>query len=460
MLRRRRATVTAATALALVTRAFAFVSDAEARRSFVVLLREGVGDGNASTSLCEALNAPLRSTATTDSAPREWACLRRARGACREVYGGSLVSGFAAALTRDELAYARRCLGASDLVDLVEPDARVGVLGERPPSPPPLPSRERPPSRPPWHLDRLDQRALPLDGVAPSRAAGEGVRVYVVDTGVRATHREFDANPDGPRVLAGFDALSPDSSNPESHSDCDGHGTHVAALVAGRTVGVAPGAAVYPVRVLDCAGAGYVSDVVRGLQWIAATQLAAGDPPAIVLLALGVSAGESSRALERAVDALAKRRGALVVAAAGNARRASCCGLSPARLASALTVAATGPNDDAYPWSSTGPCLDAWAPGARVRSACGGAGRCDHPGDDAYCELSGTSQAAATAAGAAAAFLAAEPNATPGRLKAALLAAATENTARDDAGDVFLPHTTAAVLRVPAVLSYARLGMI
>ena len=280
--------------------------------------------------------------------------------------------------------------------------------------------------------------------------------MYVVDTGVRATHREFDANPDGPRVLAGFDALSPDSSNPESHSDCDGHGTHVAALVAGRTVGVAPGAAVYPVRVLDCAGAGYVSDVVRGLQWIAATQLAAGDPPAIVLLALGVSAGESSRALERAVDALAKRRGALVVAAAGNARRASCCA-QPARLASALTVAATG-RTTTYPWSSTGPCLDAWRP-ARGCVACGGAGRCDHPRDDAYRELSGA-QAAATAAGAAAAVLAAEPNATPGRHKAAALAAATENTARDDAGDVFLPHTTAAVLRVPAVLSYARLGMI
>ena len=104
----------------------------------------------------------------------------------------------------------------------------------------------------PWHLDRINQQALPLDGdVSHGPLSGQGIDIYIVDTGVRDTHEQL-VN----RAIAGLDVRTADGSsvvNPPG-SDCDGHGTHVAGLAAGTTVGVATGARVISVRVLDCNG--------------------------------------------------------------------------------------------------------------------------------------------------------------------------------------------------------------
>ena len=109
----------------------------------------------------------------------------------------------------------------------------------------------------PYQLDRIDQRALPLDDRFSSPATGEGVQIYMIDTGVRATHVDLEG-----RVIAGVDVVGNDESGSPSSptSDCDGHGTHTAATAAGTTFGVAKKATVIAVRVLNCDGDGDVDE--------------------------------------------------------------------------------------------------------------------------------------------------------------------------------------------------------
>ena len=150
--------------------------------------------------------------------------------------------------------------------------------------------------------------------------------------------------------------------------------------------------------------------------------------------------------MERAVVQFTRRTGALVVVAAGNFRDADACDVSPARVTSALTMGASDAADRAYVHGATGACVDAWAPGVDVVSACGGARRCDAPGDDAYVSQSGTSMAVGHGAGAAALLLGEHPGADAEAVKAAIVGSATGGTA----WGWTLPGTTTATIRVPA----------
>jgi serine protease len=118
----------------------------------------------------------------------------------------------------------------------------------------------------PYHLDRLDQLTLPLDGNFTRFNDCDDITIYVIDTGVYANHTEFlGADNRISRVRAGFAAGTiPDTI------DKSGHGTFVASLAAGRTVGVCAGATIVPVAVLDAAGDGPISQIVEGLEWIVA----------------------------------------------------------------------------------------------------------------------------------------------------------------------------------------------
>ncbi len=227
---------------------------------------------------------------------------------------------------------------------------------------------------------------------------GAGVTVYVLDTGIRLDHVELSG-----RASSAF----PDAGA----SDCNGHGTWVAGLAAGATLGVAPGAAVRSLRVLGCDGDGAVSAVIAGVDWLAANRVA----PAVALAPFWTG---PSPALDEAVTR-AVAAGIPFVVAAGN-DGGDACAASPARAEAAVAVGAVGPAPagSAAPYallepSNRGACVDVLAEGASVTSAWNVSATSTHV-------MTGSSAAAARAAGAAALFLEVRPQASPAQVAAAL----------------------------------------
>ena len=205
-------------------------------------------------------------------------------------------------------------------------------------------------ANPPWGIDRIDQRDRPLTDTYTYRSAGRGVRVYVVDSGVFAGHRDF-----GDRVVRGFDALGRGSTD-----DCVGHGTHVAGTIAGRRFGVAKAATIVPVR----AGCDWLttSNIVAALDFVVRDHRAG--QPAVANMSLG---GGPSRTLDAAVRRVIAD-GVTVVVAAGNESQ-NACYTSPARVGGAITVGASNRFDQVADFSNRGRCVDVFAPGVDVRSA-------------------------------------------------------------------------------------------
>lgn len=260
-----------------------------------------------------------------------------------------------------------------------------------------------------WGLDRIDQPKLPLNNTFRSNLDGSGVHLYIVDTGI-SVHDEF-----GSRLAGnGFTALQ----DGRGTTDCNGHGTHVAGTAAGAMSGVAPGATLVPVRVMNCFGSGSVSDILHGLDWI----MANGQRPGVVNLSLGSS---PSSALDEAVTRLTGA-GFTVSVSAGNSN-ADACTQSPARAPAVLTVASSAASDARSGFSNFGRCVDMFAPGTAISSA----SATDPHG---WRVLSGTSMATPHATGAAALLLQERPKLTPAQVATQMLYQATLSRITDARG--------------------------
>ncbi len=260
---------------------------------------------------------------------------RRLRGSVEHVFGSAL-KGYSASLTGGLLS----SLLADPLVKAVEPDVQVRLGSTQP--------------NPPAGIDRVDQRSLPLSGSYTYASNGEGVRAYVIDSGIRRQHPEF-----GGRVGAGVNVLTGGTDT----TDCNGHGTHVSGTLAGSTYGVAKGAFLVPVKAFGCSDSTSLSAIVAAVDW--ATARHQPGEPAVANLSLALTTPSS--ALDRALTALSND-GVAIAVAAGNGGVGACT-ISPGRVPQVLTVGAIDGGDAMASFSNGGPCIDLFAPGVRIVSA-------------------------------------------------------------------------------------------
>jgi aqualysin 1 len=234
----------------------------------------------------------------------------------------------------------------------------------------------------PWGIDRVD-----ADVSSTTAGNGAGVvgntNVYVIDTGVDRNHPDLNV-------------VSFVNFAKGKNTDCNGHGTHVAGTIAAKddaqgVVGVAPGAPVYAVKVLNCQGSGQWSWIISGINWVTANHGA----NAVANMSLG---GGANQAVDDAVRG-SVANGVFYAVSAGNSG-ANACTQSPARAGAGTnngiaTVAATDSSNREASWSNYGSCVDIWAPGVGVYSTYAGGG---------YNTLSGTSMASPHVTGGAALY--------------------------------------------------------
>lgn len=298
------------------------------------------------------------------------------RAAGGQVLGDlKLIHGVAATLPD---AAAQRLAARADVVSIETDYLRELVA---PPQSPPGQDKKKPAPTPQpdqtleWNIDRIDAEAAWAAGIT-----GAGVKLAIIDTGV-GPHRDLS-------LAGGFNATF--QGRASDYKDLYGHGTHCAGIAAALNnsigvVGVAPGARLYSVRVMDKAKLIYDSYIIRGLQWCIDNGID------VASMSLG---GDSPGALGPACQAAASA-GIILVAAAGNDGGAVDY---PAAFDSVIAVSATDASDVVAWFSSRGPQVELAAPGVNVRSTC--ASTLD-AGRDGYEVLSGTSMATPHVAGAA-----------------------------------------------------------
>ncbi|TDZ13392.1 Alkaline protease 1 [Colletotrichum spinosum] len=258
---------------------------------------------------------------------------------------------------------------SADEVAYVEQDAKVKLSAT-------VSQTNAPPG-----LVRLSHAAAGEVGYVFDQSGGDGITAYVVDTGILTSHSEFEG-----RATMGANFVN------NVDTDENGHGSHVAGTIGGRTFGVSKSVNLVGVKVLDGDGAGSNSGVLEGMQFIIDdVQKKNLTGKAVMNMSLG---GSASQAVNRAIQAL-NNAGVVPVVAAGNENQ-DAANTSPASAPNAITVGAIDArNDRKASFSNFGNVVDIFAPGVNILSV-------GIASNTATNTLSGTSMASPHVAGLAA----------------------------------------------------------
>lgn len=300
-----------------------------------------------------------------------------------------------------------------------------------------------------WGIDRIDQ----ISGRNNQHSFinnGNTTHVYVMDTGIRWSHREFLDASGATRVSGGVDARQNPvvPGNSTNTNDCYGHGTHVAGIVAGRTFGVAKNAAIHPVRTVGCptdplTNQQFIDNTIRGLNWVVSEVTARRSGGAAWPSVVNWSGGNhtiftGNNGLQTAVQNVINNNVVLVQAAGnqsgdytGPTSLFDACQWSFGGTHPQVIVAGgfdynegrwtrrpqQDPDDAQYCGtdcgSNGGSCVDIWSPSTHVIAS-------NMSGNNLTCHLSGTSMAAPHVAGVVAIYLQSNPFATPTQVEQAL----------------------------------------
>jgi subtilisin family serine protease len=291
--------------------------------------------------------------------------------------------------------------GLNGAVDFIEMDTQVQSIPEQPTDEDGMNVSIQ--SHASWGLKKIGQ--VP----GSSRSGGKGVHIYVLDTGVRVSHADFNGRAiptlDCTRYAAPWEC----KGNRDCAADRQSHGTHCAGTAAGATYGVAPDATIHGVKVLGDDGSGSNAWILSALDWIKNF----GERPAVASMSLG-GPGTSPSAKVAYENVIAA--GVTIVVAAGNDND-DACGYNPAFIPSVITVGSTDMHNRRSSFSNYGRCVDLFAPGTDIVSA-------GHQFDSQSATMSGTSMACPHVAGAAALVLSADPNLSPAQVLEKILGSA------------------------------------